>query len=161
MNATGPNRPATTSRSGDAHARNPAAMRRRSDAGAASFGAVARASNAPDSACVRVSTDADCRVFPEGSRGACVFQGASNDLTTAANPGSDSIIFRAAATSWSYAIVITPSSRYARNNQRHALGLLRGFVRLTQRRFAHEKNVRPKTLAAPGTACIDADCHLS
>src|SRR5262245_63704606 len=46
----------TKSRSGAAQAKKPAAMRRGIDRGGASLGAVARASNAPESACVSVST---------------------------------------------------------------------------------------------------------
>jgi hypothetical protein len=53
--STGPTKPMTKSRSGAAQAKKPAAMRRGSARGGESFGAVARASNAPDSACVRVS----------------------------------------------------------------------------------------------------------
>jgi hypothetical protein len=45
----------TKSRSGAAQARKPAAMRRASAPGGASRGAVARASNAPERACVSVS----------------------------------------------------------------------------------------------------------
>ena len=52
---TGPPKPATKSRSGAAQAKNPAAMRRGIERGGASLGAVARASSAPDSACVSVS----------------------------------------------------------------------------------------------------------
>jgi len=46
------------SRSGAAQAKKPAAMRRGRDFGGASFGAVARARSAPDSAWVKVSIDA-------------------------------------------------------------------------------------------------------
>jgi len=54
--STGPTKATTKSRSGAAQAKNPAAMRRGSERGGASFGAVARASSAPESAWVRVST---------------------------------------------------------------------------------------------------------
>jgi len=55
MYSTGPTKPMTKSRSGDAAAKKPAATRRGSERGGAPFGAVARASNAPERACVRVS----------------------------------------------------------------------------------------------------------
>jgi hypothetical protein len=45
----------TKSRSGAAQAKKPAAMRRGMERGAAPFGSVARASSAPESACVSVS----------------------------------------------------------------------------------------------------------
>src|SRR5262245_86735 len=94
----------TMSRSGDAHARNPAAIRRGSDLRADSPpGAVARASSAPESAWVSVSIDADRQPYTTGGQAACAFRAASNELITAGNLDTDSIIFRAAATSWSYA----------------------------------------------------------
>src|SRR5688572_32265385 len=54
--ASGPAKPMTKSRSGAAQARKPAAMRRGSERGGESLGALARASSAPESACVSVST---------------------------------------------------------------------------------------------------------
>src|SRR4029077_2301603 len=54
MYSTGPAKPATKSRAGAAHAKNPAATRRGIARGAAA-GAIRRPSRAPDSACVRVS----------------------------------------------------------------------------------------------------------
>src|SRR6266853_155544 len=59
--STGPAKATTKSRSGAAQAKNPAATRRGSDRGGASFGAVARARSAPESAWVRVSTGRDRR----------------------------------------------------------------------------------------------------
>src|SRR5882762_5926196 len=61
--STGPTKATTKSRSGAAQAKNPAAMRRGNARGGASFGAVARARSAPESAWVRVSTT--------GSRRSC------------------------------------------------------------------------------------------
>src|SRR5689334_7585381 len=55
MYATGPLKPTTKSRSGEAHAKKPAAMRRMIALGGASLLTVARASSAPDKAWVRVS----------------------------------------------------------------------------------------------------------
>ena len=52
---TGPPKPATKSRSGAAQAKKPAAMRLGVECGGASFRAVARASSAPECACVSVS----------------------------------------------------------------------------------------------------------